>query len=638
MQKSFYLFFTLLSLAAAKAQLNPLDSLRKLYPDKKAVYLKQEVTLRYVFKNDSLRLLTDHHFDKCIMNENASLYSEKSVYHSGLIKLNTLAGKTIVSQGKKEKVYKNIETEVKDALEPGIFYDDLKTTKIQFPNVVPGARMVLDYQSEYLEPTMFPPVMLAAEYPILESTYTVIVPAGVAIDYSLLGISEKELRFQKTNSAKETTYQWKCSRMKDYEYYSNGPNPKKYIPQLVILLREYSAKNIRKTIKPGTKGLYEWCYSFSSKAKQNETNLLKPLVDSLTASAQNEKQKSKNIFYWVQDNIRYLAFEDGYGGYIPRHAEDIYRKKYGDCKDMANLITTMHQLAGLKAYLVWIGTREIPYSLQQVPLPCAFNHMISVVNLGNEWIYLDATGKYTHFGFPTDMIQGKETLISISKDSSLTLQVPIIEADRNVNRHQLQLSIQDNFLIGQGKRSITGLPKANFLASYHFTQTSDQNTFWSNNLRYGNNKCETSQYKLLNPDYKEEEMAVEFSIKLPDYILKVNDETFVNMNLRKDYYDSKIEDPNRTVPLEFELKSTSIQQFNLRIPAGYSISYMPEKASFEHPDFSFSIWYEKKNNEIIYNKKITLNTLEIKPSQFAEWNAMISALNKAYKESITLKK
>jgi hypothetical protein len=74
------------------------------------------------------------------------------------------------------------------------------------------------------------------------------------------------------------------------------------------------------------------------------------------------------------------------------------------------------------------------------------------------------------------------------------------------------------------------------------------------------------------------------------------------------------------------------------IPAGHTATYIPEKSSFENPKFGFEIWYEKSGNNIVYHKKISIKTLEILPQDFAAWNEMVKKLNKAYKESITLKK
>jgi hypothetical protein len=59
---------------------------------------------------------------------------------------------------------------------------------------------------------------------------------------------------------------------------------------------------------------------------------------------------------------------------------------------MANLMTEMLKLAGLEAYMTWIGTRHIPYDYT-LPSLAVDNHCISTVILGGKEYYLDGTEK-----------------------------------------------------------------------------------------------------------------------------------------------------------------------------------------------------------------------------------------------------
>ena len=123
------------------------------------------------------------------------------------------------------------------------------------------------------------------------------------------------------------------------------------------------------------------------------------------------------IFNWVQDNIRYIAFEDGLGGFIPRDAASVCNKRYGDCKDMANLLFEMLNHAGIEAYRAWIGTRNRPYKYKEVPTPMVDNHMITAVIIDGETIFLDATDSYVPFGLPSAFTQTKEALLGIDENS-----------------------------------------------------------------------------------------------------------------------------------------------------------------------------------------------------------------------------
>ena len=66
--------------------------------------------------------------------------------------------------------------------------------------------------------------------------------------------------------------------------------------------------------------------------------------------ARTEPEKVARIYYWVQDHVRYIAFENGLRGFIPHDAGRVYASRYGDCKDMANLLHEMLRMAGVKSY------------------------------------------------------------------------------------------------------------------------------------------------------------------------------------------------------------------------------------------------------------------------------------------------
>ena len=127
----------------------------------------------------------------------------------------------------------------------------------------------------------------------------------------------------------------------------------------------------------GISSLYDWYYSLVKDINTQEKDKdLEALVASLTVGKDNDLEKVKAIYYWTQQNIKYIAFEYALGGFIPREAYDVFKKKYGDCKDNSSILSEMLSIAGLKGSLTWIGTRSIPYTYKEVPTPAVDNHMI----------------------------------------------------------------------------------------------------------------------------------------------------------------------------------------------------------------------------------------------------------------------
>ena len=66
----------------------------------------------------------------------------------------------------------------------------------------------------------------------------------------------------------------------------------------------------------------------------------------LTAGKTDFYDKTEAIAEFVQKQVRYVAIEVGIGGYQPHAAGDIFRNRYGDCKDKATLCRAMLSAVG----------------------------------------------------------------------------------------------------------------------------------------------------------------------------------------------------------------------------------------------------------------------------------------------------
>src|SRR6185437_2977242 len=153
------------------------------------------------------------------------------------------------------------------------------------------------------------------------------------------------------------------------------------------------------------------------------------VVDSLTIGLKTNESKARSVYSWVQHNIKYVAFEDGMGGFVPREASLVCSRRFGDCKDMASILTAMLKKAGVPAYFTWIGTRDLPYNFDQVPLPMTSNHMICTINLDGKYVFLDGTDPTCVFGMPSAGIQDKQAMISVNEKEYKILKVPAVEKE-----------------------------------------------------------------------------------------------------------------------------------------------------------------------------------------------------------------
>jgi len=97
---------------------------------------------------------------------------------------------------------------------------------------------------------------------------------------------------------------------------------------------------------------------------------------------------------FVQDEIRYLAIEDGLSGYKPQPPSAVFAQRYGDCKDKSLLFVTMLRAMGIEANVALVNTRLQQTLAQMHPSPAVFDHAIAEVNLDGQIFWLDATANY----------------------------------------------------------------------------------------------------------------------------------------------------------------------------------------------------------------------------------------------------
>ena len=85
---------------------------------------------------------------------------------------------------------------------------------------------------------------------------------------------------------------------------------------------------------------------------------LSDILADINRECHSDLDKIKNTYAWVQNNIRYVAFEEGISGHQPDKPAEVVRKRYGDCKGMALLLKTLLVAQGFDARLTDVGTRE----------------------------------------------------------------------------------------------------------------------------------------------------------------------------------------------------------------------------------------------------------------------------------------
>lgn len=612
----------------------------KVFPGADVVYTNFEEHLNISIKDGIPVGETAYNIDMLMMTDKInSMVSRYRVMHSGYSELKGINAYTKVPSGRnKYDVVKIREFKTTDGNRSGVFYDDTKITSFNFPALTQYAIAHLDYRLFHKDAHLFMPYFVPDNLPVLNTSFTVTVPEGINIKYIVRNDDNNRFEFSEEKKRRETVYKWTMKNIREGVDFRNAPDYRYFSPHVIIYITSYEDKNGKQAFLNSLDDLYNWNYSYTKGINQVPDNALKATVDSLIAGIKDPLKKTDVIYKWVQKNIKYVAFENGLEGFRPRQAADVFQKRYGDCKDMASILTGMLKAAGVEAYFTWIGTRDIPYRYSEIPLPIVDNHMIATVRIDGKWYFLDATNPHANLNLPPSSIQGKEALIALSDKEYKVEPVPVSKASTNLLVDSTFISLTDNGVKGFQKVYYHGYFGQDVYNSISYRSEKEKEDYVRSRMSKGSNKFKLGKFEINTSDQISQTAMISAEFEIPDYSKKIGDNYFINLNLEKLMENQVIDIEKRKVPMEQEFEYIIRQHHILEIPDNYKLNYVPEDFKAENNLFSISIVYTREKNRIIATQEVLNKTLMVFPADFEKWNQPMKSILSQYKQSIVLEK
>lgn len=573
-------------------------------------------------------------------NDKSKMYSEQSIGFSETFTEVADIEAYTYSLSDKGK-YKKIAVDnfiVSDSRSDGIFYDDHKKVSFVFPSVKAGSKTVLSYTKKYKEPRLWGYFLFSSYFPVANSTFTVTTTDDVALKYVLYGIDSSKVQFSKEKKGPNVVYSWKAEQLNKITFGRGSEGILNAASHLIIYVDSYQFNGQKHNILGDVTDLHDWYQNFLKDIEEDSVEKLEGMVNSIVDGKSTELDKVEAIYHWVQQNIKYIAIEDGLGGFRPRSANTVFNRRYGDCKDMSYLLHNMLNIADIPSNIAWIGTKSIPYTHREVPTPMADNHMICTYINGDQYYFLDATDQHNTLGMPTTHIQGREALVHKGTSNFELIDVPVVPPEQNQKIDSVFLSIDEKHLKGNGKVIYSGYNRIPLTNNLENMNERDKKEFLNAILNKGNNKFMLSNVMTKYVHEKDLELEIDYTFSIDDYIFSTTDEIFVNAHLVKELEKGIIDIQTTKKDIHYPYKSISSNVVSIEIPENFVISYLPESIAYEGSDFSFSINYTKDQGRVIMSQNIVINTIKLSTTQFDAWNLMIKGLFTAYKESIVFKK
>ncbi len=615
------------------------EKIRAQYPTELAVFLKYDEALDISIVDDSLVLHSNIDEEMLHLNDQSSMFAKNQIYTSHFLKVSNISASTLIPDKKRFREYAVSDFKESYDKNSSSFYDDTKYLNFVFPAVQPGAKTVLKYTEQITDPRFISTYFFSSYVPIISAKYVVTSDEGVNLKFYYFNKADQLVAHTEVHKNGRVIHTFTYKNCPKFTYEKNSPDIRYVAPHIICVVQNYkTSAGQLKNVLASTDDLYAWYTQFIQGLKNHDDPNLHEIVHNLIQQNDPDTVKVRKIFYWVQSNIKYIAFEEGMRGLIPHDGGYVCNKRYGDCKDMASILVNMLHMAGVEAYFTWVGTRDLPYRYTEIPSPAVDNHMIATYFNGTKNIFLDATAQYEPYGLPSSMIQGKEVLIA--KDDKLYQidTVPVVPKEDNIMSDSSAFWLDGNVVDGQGKMALTGYAKVFNAYKLGTTDQLSIDKYVTKLLGRGSNKFFVDQYDVNNVNEFDQPITIDYQYHTEDYFRKIGDDIYINLNLDKSFDNYLIDVDKRQYPLENKYKYINRNVAEFKLPPNYSIGYLPKDEQFENDVFGFSIHYKAAGNKILINKDFYVKYLIMPLDKVAQWNEAIKNLSAAYREVLVLKK
>ena len=203
----------------------------------------------------------------------------------------------------------------------------------------------------------------------------------------------------------------------------------------------------------------------------------------------------------------------------------------------------------------------------------------------------------------------------------------------------MSLSLVNNEIVGNGRTTLVGFPKAFGSAELDRAGNTDVRKYVTKIVGKGSNKFFLDSYQVADLRNQDKPVRINYDFRISDYFQKSGDEIYVNLNLSKDYFNNFINPETRKTPLEIDYTYVKEEVIELDVPMGFEVEYLPEDFSYSGKFLGCDLSYDKaRKNKIALKRKFYLNSILVNPSDFKTWNEDVKNLSSSYKESIIFKR
>ena len=348
-------------------------------------------------------------------------------------------------------------------------------------------------------------------------------------------------------------------------------------------------------------------------------------VQQLIAGAPDFYSKLSRITDNIQKDIRYFIVMRGIGGLQANHASDIFRNRYGDCKDKTTLLISMLQVAGIHAFYVPVDHRrgvvdpedpsllgdhmitaiEIPSDVQDPRLKA-----IVKANDGKRYLIFDPTDERTPVGNLGSGLQGSYGTLAAGASSQI-IALPVLAPDANGTERKGAFTLSsDGALTGSIDTSHSG-PEGGDLRSFlKYTDEKQRREFWETRIARDLPGVVLNSFQFVQPSELDKPLEFHYQLTAGQYAHQAGPLLLVRPRVVGSFVQP-FNDKPRTLPIDLNATGRWHDSYDITLPSGFVVDEIPDPVTIDEDFASYHSSITSKANQLHYEREYIVRQVQI---------------------------
>lgn len=362
--------------------------------------------------------------------------------------------------------------------------------------------------------------------------------------------------------------------------------------------------------------------------------------------------KLEDVANFMQQQIRYVGIEVGIGGWRPHSAEEVFKNRYGDCKDKATLMIAMLDAVGIRSTWVPVDDRrgvvnpEAPsilgnHMIMAIQIPAGYeNPLLQAVvtaKSGQRYLIFDPTNQWVPIGQIPDYEQGSYGLLVAGADSQV-IQLPVLNPDlESIDRTANFQLAADGTLTGDVTVDRSGALAWDIRARLSMASSKDQRQLVEQSLQSDFPTFTLGTENAENIQALEKPLVLHYQFTAPLYAKQAGNLLLVRPRVLGSDSWGLLDRPRR-YPISFDGIGTWKDDFNVKIPAGYTVDDVPDPVNVDAGFATYHSVVKAEGGMLHYQRELVLKQVTLPPTDYAELMKLDAAITTDENSDAVLRK